>query len=63
MYIDYVRIYQPEGSEMITCDPPGYPTTEYIKKHMNAYTNPNITSWSKAGYTFPKNTLMNDCSK
>ncbi|KAK6343388.1 hypothetical protein TWF730_010977 [Orbilia blumenaviensis] len=63
MYIDYVRIYQPEGSEMITCDPPGYPTTEYIKKHMNAYTNPNITSWSKAGYSFPKNTLMNGCSK
>ncbi|EWC43470.1 hypothetical protein DRE_07549 [Drechslerella stenobrocha 248] len=63
MYIDYVRIYQPEGSEGITCDPPGYPTTGYINKHMNAYTNPNLTSWSSAGYEFPKNTLMNGCSK
>ncbi|KAJ6256978.1 hypothetical protein Dda_7861 [Drechslerella dactyloides] len=63
MYIDYVRIYQPEGSEMVTCDPPGYPTTKYIKKHYNAYTNPNLTSWESAGYSFPKNTLMNGCSK
>ncbi|KAK6346802.1 hypothetical protein TWF696_006910 [Orbilia brochopaga] len=63
MYIDYVRIYQPEGSEMITCDPPGYPTTKYIQNHLNAYTNPNLTSWEKAGYNFPKNTLMNGCSK
>ncbi|KAF3904738.1 hypothetical protein ABW20_dc0100930 [Dactylellina cionopaga] len=62
MYIDYVRIYQPEGDEMITCDPPGYPTTEYIQKHLNAYTNPNLTSWESAGYSFPQNTLMNDCS-
>ncbi|KAF3937421.1 hypothetical protein ABW19_dt0207707 [Dactylella cylindrospora] len=61
MYIDYVRIYQPEGSESVTCDPPGYPTTEYISDHMNAYTNPNLTSWKSAGYSFPKNTLMHGC--
>ncbi|KAK6537547.1 hypothetical protein TWF694_011729 [Orbilia ellipsospora] len=63
MYIDYVRIYQLEGEEMITCDPPGYPTTDYIKKHINAYTNPNLTSWEQAGYSFPRNTLMNGCKQ
>ena len=42
---DYVRIYQSEGSTSITCDPPGYETTKYIKDHMDAYTNPNKTLW------------------
>ena len=43
MHIDYVRIYQKEGEEMITCDPPGYPTTKYIADHPKAYRNPNLT--------------------
>lgn len=43
MHIDYVRIYQKPGEESITCDPTGYPTTEYIANHMEAYTNPNLT--------------------
>lgn len=37
MRFDYLRIYQPEGSESVTCDPDGYPTTEYIKAHPKAY--------------------------
>jgi beta-glucanase (GH16 family) len=43
MNIDYVRIYQRPGHESITCDPPGYPTTEYIANHPKAYNNPNLT--------------------
>lgn len=43
MRIDYVRIYQREGEESVTCDPPGWETTEYIKNHAEAYTNPNHT--------------------
>ena len=43
MHIDYVRIYQKLGEESITCDPPGYPTTEYISNHGEAYNNPNLT--------------------
>jgi beta-glucanase (GH16 family) len=43
MRIDYVRIYQKKGEEMITCDPPGYETTEYIRNHKAAYTNTNYT--------------------
>jgi beta-glucanase (GH16 family) len=43
MYIDYVRIYQKPGQTSITCDPPGYPTTDYIANHADAYNNPNLT--------------------
>jgi beta-glucanase (GH16 family) len=41
--IDYVRWYQKKGEEMVTCDPPGFETTEYIKKHPKAYNNVNHT--------------------
>ncbi|USP75463.1 glycoside hydrolase family 16 protein [Curvularia clavata] len=43
LHVDYVRWYQKKGEEMVTCDPPGYETTEYIKKHPKAYTNANYT--------------------
>jgi beta-glucan synthesis-associated protein KRE6 len=45
MRIDYIRIYQDEDSISVTCDPPGYPTTEYINNHPEAYNNPNLTHW------------------
>ncbi|KAL3418391.1 hypothetical protein PVAG01_10107 [Phlyctema vagabunda] len=57
MHIDYVRIYQRPGQESVTCDPPGYPTTEYIKNHPEAYNNPNKTTWNETGYSWPKNKL------
>jgi beta-glucan synthesis-associated protein KRE6 len=41
--IDYVRWYQKKGNHSVTCDPPGYETTQYIKDHIVAYTNPNLT--------------------
>lgn len=43
MHIDYVRLYQKPGQESVTCDPPGYPTTDYIAKHPKAYRNKNAT--------------------
>ncbi|KAI5842865.1 beta-glucan synthesis-associated [Tricharina praecox] len=61
MYIDYVRIYQKEGEESITCDPPGYATTSYIRKHPKAYQNSNLTTWDDTGYPWPKNELMHGC--
>ena len=61
MRVDYIRIYQDEGNELITCDPPGYPTTEYIKNHPEPYNNPNLTSWSSTRYDWPKNSFMDDC--
>lgn len=60
--IDYVRWYQKEGSESVTCDPPGYETTDYINRHPEAYQNPNYTHWSDAGYSWPTNSFSDGCS-
>lgn len=61
MRIDYIRIYQAEGEESVTCDPEGYETTSYIKSHPDAYQNPNHTNWKSTGYEWPKNRLMHGC--
>lgn len=45
MRLDYIRIYQDEDSPMMTCDPPGFETTSYIKNHPEPYSNPNMTLW------------------
>ncbi|KAF2862581.1 glycoside hydrolase family 16 protein [Piedraia hortae CBS 480.64] len=60
MRIDYVRIYQ-DGDNELTCDPEGYPTTQYIKEHKAAYKNANYTLWKQAGYEYPKNSFMHGC--
>jgi len=53
--IDYVRVYQrADLPESVTCDPPSHPTHDYIQKHLNAYLNPNLTTWELAGNTFPR---------
>lgn len=44
MRLDYIRIYQDEDGEM-TCDPVGYPTTEYIARHPEPYNNMNLSHW------------------
>ncbi|KAF7364752.1 Glycoside hydrolase family 16 protein [Mycena venus] len=62
MFIDYVRVYQLPGAKNgLTCDPPNYPTSEYINAHIEAYMNPNLTTWAQAGYTFPRNSLYDGC--
>ncbi|KIK69476.1 glycoside hydrolase family 16 protein [Collybiopsis luxurians FD-317 M1] len=65
MRIDWIRVYQPAGSVNVGCDPKGYPTMEYIKNNLLAYSNPNLTTWTpgKAGYgkTFPKNSMVDNC--
>jgi beta-glucan synthesis-associated protein KRE6 len=45
MRFDYVRIYQDPNDVQVTCDPVGYPTTEYISQHNGPYNNPNFTKW------------------
>ncbi|PCH39742.1 glycoside hydrolase family 16 protein [Wolfiporia cocos MD-104 SS10] len=66
MYIDYVRVYQRDdvasNSDSISCDPSNYPTADYINSHLNAYSNPNLTTWEQAGYTFPRNSKYDGCS-
>ncbi|KAG0127994.1 beta-glucan synthesis-associated [Tuber indicum] len=61
LYIDYVRVYQQEGEESITCDPPGHPTTDYIAKHPKAYTNLSFTAWGDTGYPWPKSKIVHGC--
>lgn len=39
MLVDYVRVYQRTDATNIGCDPPDYPTSQYIKDHMVAYTS------------------------
>ena len=48
MRVDYIRIYQDpreSSGQNLTCDPPGYETTEYIASHPKSYLNPNFTTW------------------
>lgn len=61
MYIDYVRVYQRSDAPGIGCDPSNRPTANYIQSHLNAYSNPNLTTWAQAGYQFPRNSLYNGC--
>ncbi|KAI5452688.1 hypothetical protein NCC49_000437 [Naganishia albida] len=61
MHIDYIRVWTKDGLGTVGCSPPDYPTAEYIAAHENAYTNANLTIWSDAGYTFPKNRLKDTC--
>ncbi|KAJ4364406.1 beta-glucan synthesis-associated protein [Neocucurbitaria cava] len=61
MRVDYVRWYQKPGEDMVTCDPPGFETTEYIKSHKNAYSNPNLTRWDDTGHAWPKHKLNSNC--
>lgn len=56
--IDYVRVYQPPDQINLGCDPPDYPTYDYIQQHLNIYENVNLTSFAMGGYKFPKNSLI-----
>ncbi|KAG6830143.1 hypothetical protein H0H92_002007 [Tricholoma furcatifolium] len=57
--IDYIRVYQPASSQNIGCDPADFPTAAYINTYMEAYTNPNLTTWvNDFGQPWPKNKLM-----
>ncbi|CAE6436167.1 unnamed protein product [Rhizoctonia solani] len=57
--VDYVRVYQRKGEKNVGCDPKDYPTSQYIKDHLDVYTNANITKWP---YAFPKNSEYDGCS-
>ncbi len=54
MQVDYVRVYQRTGQTNVGCDPPDYPTADYISKHMEAYTS---------AFSFPFLPPLSDCSQ
>ncbi|KAJ3532117.1 hypothetical protein NMY22_g7877 [Coprinellus aureogranulatus] len=62
MRVDYIRVYQPENAINIGCDPPDFPTARYIKNHIEAYTNPNLTTWvDDYQQPWPRNSLIDRC--
>ncbi|KIM91198.1 glycoside hydrolase family 16 protein [Piloderma croceum F 1598] len=62
MRVDYVRVYQPQDSKNIGCDPPGFPTAKYINQYVEAYTNPNLTTWRGDFHQpFPQNSFIDPC--
>ncbi|KAJ7932557.1 beta-glucan synthesis-associated protein-domain-containing protein [Mycena leptocephala] len=62
MRVDYIRVYQPKDAINIGCDPVDYPTQAYINEYIEAYTNPNFTTWrDDFGQPFPKNKLLESC--
>lgn len=65
MQVDYIRLYQSRSKQNTGCDPPDFPTSDYINRHLEAYTNPNLTIWggdrATGGYgaNWPRNRLYN----
>ncbi|WFC97770.1 hypothetical protein MYAM1_000489 [Malassezia yamatoensis] len=63
MAVDWVRVYQDPDAYDVGCDTEDYPTKDYIDRHIEAYTNPNLTIWGytpkEGGYQspWPKNKL------
>lgn len=62
MRIDYIRVYQRSDQKNIGCDPPDFPTQAYINQYIEAYTNPNLTTWADDfKQPFPKNKFLGQC--
>jgi len=73
MLVDYIRVYQDPKDINVGCEPPGYPTQDYINRHIEAYTNHNLTTWKDYvlnftdravpadSFGFPPNNLTDAC--
>ncbi|KAF9452398.1 glycoside hydrolase family 16 protein [Macrolepiota fuliginosa MF-IS2] len=62
MRVDYIRVYQPEGEINIGCNPKDFPTEDYINQYIEAYTNPNLTTWvNDFQQPWPKNSFLGQC--
>jgi len=62
MKVDYIRVYQPNGEGNIGCEPQDFPTQAYINQYIDAYTNPNLTTWVDDYHqTVPRNSFLGQC--
>ncbi|KAG6821346.1 hypothetical protein H0H93_014143 [Arthromyces matolae] len=62
MRVDWIRVYQPQNAVNIGCNPKEYPTEQYIKQYIEAYTNPNLTTWTDDyKQPMPKNSFLKQC--
>jgi hypothetical protein len=60
--VEWVRVYQDPANINIGCDPPTFPTAAYINQYIDAYMNPNLTTWrDDFNQTFPKNKFLGQC--
>ncbi|KZT06415.1 glycoside hydrolase family 16 protein [Laetiporus sulphureus 93-53] len=60
--VDYIRVYQPSNAVNIGCSPKDFPTENYINQYMEAYTDPNLTTWrDDYGQPWPKNSFLGQC--
>lgn len=58
MLVDYIRVYQHPDRINIGCDPTGFPTSNYISRFIEAYSNPNLTTWvDDYGQVEPRSSL------
>ncbi|KAJ7072320.1 beta-glucan synthesis-associated [Mycena amicta] len=61
--IDYIRVYQPKSAINFGCDPPDFPTQTFINTYIDAYTDPNLTTWTNDfGQPYPKSSYLGECS-
>ncbi|KAJ7312606.1 beta-glucan synthesis-associated protein-domain-containing protein [Mycena albidolilacea] len=62
MRVDWVRVYQDPDNVQVGCNPADYPTADYINQYMEAYINPNLTTWvHDFRQVIPKNRLADTC--
>ncbi|EJF66804.1 glycoside hydrolase family 16 protein [Dichomitus squalens] len=62
MKVDWIRVYQDPDNINVGCDPSDFPTAAYINEYLEAYTNPNLTTWrDDFKQPFPKNSFLGQC--
>jgi beta-glucanase (GH16 family) len=62
MRVDWIRVYQPKDAINYGCDPENFPTAAYIEQYLEAYTNPNLTTWKDDfKQPIPKNSFLGQC--
>jgi len=62
MSVDWVRVYQRADSINYGCDPDEFPTQAYINEYIQAYTDPNLTTWKDDyGQPIPKSSFLGQC--
>jgi len=62
MSVDWIRVYQKTNAINYGCDPDDFPTQAYINEYIEAYTNPNLTTW-KDDYKqpVPRSKFLGEC--
>lgn len=43
MHVDWIRVYQPKGQKNIGCDPPAFPTQNYINTYVSTIFTEYVT--------------------